>query len=90
MSSIEEKLSAIREILAQLQELKRHLKEDQSSILSQVSESKSNWDDSQMQRFSSKDYVGNFVETVGIMESQVDRCLGFLENKYSTLATHRN
>lgn len=90
MSSIEEKLNTLREIIARLQEFKRHLKEDQSSISSQLSESKSHWNDSQMEHFSGNAYVGKFLNSLSVISSQVDKSISFLENKYSTLETHRN
>lgn len=90
MSSIEEKLSTLREIISQLQEFKRHIKEDQSSISAQLSESKNQWNDPQMERFSGNAYVGKFLNSLSALNSQVEKSLSFLENKYSTLETHRN
>ena len=90
MSSIEEKLSAIREIIAHLQEFKNHINDDQKSISSQLSDVKGNWNDAQQERFSSSAYLGSFFTSLNAISTQVDKSIGFLENKYSTLETHRN
>ena len=90
MSSIEEKLSTISEIIATLHEFKRNLKDDQNSLSSQLSESKNHWDDSQFERFKGNAYVGNFLESLNGINSQIDKSISFLEYKYSTLETHRN
>ena len=90
MSSIEEKLNTLHEIIKRLQEFKVHIKQDQSSIASQLAESKSKWDDPQMERFSGNSYVGGFINSLAIISGQVDRAISFIEHKYSTLETHRN
>lgn len=90
MSSIEEKLSTIREIQQSLSELQNHLQENQNSIWSELSRMKQSWNDSQMEKFKSSDYWGSFNANLVSLMARIEKAKGFLENKYSTLSSHRN
>jgi len=89
MSSIEEKLNTITEIRESLSQLKNNLKQDQDNIDSQISQMKASWNDNQMAIFNGV-YVSKFTFNLVELMSKIDKAIGFLENKYSTLQSHRN
>lgn len=90
MSSIEEKLSAIREIQQSLSDLLIKLGGDQILIESELSKLKERWTDPQMAAFKSETYVGKFNGTLHNLMSRISSAVDFLEHKYSTLQSHRN
>lgn len=90
MSSIEEKLRTLRDIMGYLKGFSMRLKEDQNMASSLIADAKGKWNDSQLERFSSGAYLGSFLNSLNEINSQIDKAINFLENKYSTLETHRN
>ncbi len=90
MSSIEEKLNAIAQIQVQLLAMQDLIQKDQERIQSELSNLKSHWNDSQMERFASNAYVQKFNETLSSLSARLKKAVNFLESKHSTLTSHRN
>ena len=70
--------------------MQRRIKKSQEIIQGQLASLKNQWSDAQMERFESSAYLGNFNTSLNSLISRIDKANGFLENKYSTLETHRN
>lgn len=90
MSSIEQKLKTIRDIQQSLSDLVIHLGEDQINLENELSQTKGQWNDTQMEVFRGAAYVSKFTGTLSSVMAKLSIAIDFLEHKHSTLQSHRN